>query len=151
MNLLYAFAFLLIFQDTPFKKKEEFDVKLNFEFRQRPSESNTYTYRYQEKTDRSTPMLPYLTIDLKLNKLNTYETRIRIVNSKQVSVFTKKAQEGLIIKLDLGFTDDLKDRVTSHEYIALLLNTEKNPVSRIVISFEEDGSYFVNGEKRGKI
>lgn len=151
MNLLYALVFLLSFQDTPFKNKEEFDVKLNFEFRQRPSESNTYTYRYQEKVDRSTPMLPYLTIDLKLNKLSTDETRIRVVNSKQANVFSKKAQEGLIIKLDLGFTDDLKARVASHEYVAELLNAEKNPVSRIVIFFGEDGSYFVNGEKRGKI
>ena len=56
-----------------------------------------------------------------------------------------------VLKLDLGFTDDIKDRVGAYEYTVFFLNEDKDQVSKIVIYFEKDGTYLVNGETRGKI
>jgi len=152
MNLIYAVALFFAFQDTPYKANEEFELKLNFEFRQRPHDPNAYKFNGDGSSiPQPTGQLPYLKVNLKLLKLSAAETRVRVVNHEQQNILSKKAQEGQLLELDLGFTDDLKGRVSSHEYTALLLDSEKKPVSRIVILFQEDGSYLVNGEKRGKI
>jgi hypothetical protein len=52
--------------------------------------------------------------------------------------------------LVIGYTDDVKDRVTPHEYILTFLSEDKTPLSRIVIFIDEDGTFAVNGEKRGR-
>jgi hypothetical protein len=67
------------------------------------------------------------------------------------NVFNKKFDPSTIIKLELGFTDDIKDRVGAYEYTVVFLDEDKDPVSRIVIYFEKDGTYLVNGQNRGKI
>jgi len=51
----------------------------------------------------------------------------------------------------MGYTDDIKGRVTEHEYTVYFLSKDKKPVSRIVIYFQEDGTFLVNGEKRGRV
>jgi hypothetical protein len=55
------------------------------------------------------------------------------------------------VKLELGFTDDIKDHVGPYEFTILLLDDGKQPVSRVVIYFKSDGTYLVNGQMRGKI
>jgi hypothetical protein len=55
-----------------------------------------------------------------------------------------------VLALDMGFTDDMIDRVHAHEYTLTFIDANKLPVNRIVINVAEDGSFFVNGEKRGK-
>jgi hypothetical protein len=63
----------------------------------------------------------------------------------------RKAELNKEIKLDIGFTDDIKDRTIDPEYVITLLSADKKPVSRIVIYFSESGDYIVNGTKRGRI
>ncbi|HET9486931.1 MAG TPA: hypothetical protein VFO54_05835, partial [Chryseosolibacter sp.] len=62
----------------------------------------------------------------------------------------KKIDLNSILVMDLGFTDDMKDRVTPHEYTLTFVSEEKVPLEVILIKVDEDGSFFVNGEKRGK-
>jgi hypothetical protein len=57
----------------------------------------------------------------------------------------------MLIKLDMGFTDDIKDQVAANQYIILFLSKDKTPLSKIEILFQRDGTYLVNGEKRGKV
>jgi hypothetical protein len=151
MIALYILMFFFGFQDAPYKPKEEFEAKLNFEFRQRPHDPNLHTFEGNASPPQPTGPLPYLKINLKLLKLSPEEIKLKILNFKGEIVISRKAAEGQVVELDLGFTDDLKGHVSSHEYVALLLDKEKKAVSRIVIRFEEDGSYLINGEKRGKI
>jgi hypothetical protein len=54
------------------------------------------------------------------------------------------------VQLEVGFTDDVKDRVTPHHYFLTLVSPKKTETSKIEILIEEDGTFFVNGEKRGK-
>ncbi len=95
--------------------------------------------------------LPYLHVRLNFLKLAAEENRLLVVSEKNKTVLQKKITQDGFVRLDLGFTDDIKGRVTPYEYTITFLSTTKVPQSKIVLYFEEDGTYFVNGEKHGKI
>ena len=144
--------FLLILssltEDIPFKSKDEFEVNLDFQFRTRVKESSEV---YTSTASNTSGPLPYLTLSMKVLKLAPGETKIRIINSKGQLLYTRKAAEGTVVNLDMGYTDDIKGRVSEHEYTLVFISPDKKPLSRIVIHFQEDGSYFINEEKRGKL
>lgn len=153
--LWLVFSLILVQDEVPYKPGEEFEIKLNFEFRQRPAQEpyqvNFSETRKDYERRTNTGPLPYLFMNVNLLKTTAEETRVRLVRNKTENAFTRKLEQGMQIKLDLGFTDDIKDRVTAHEYTLLFLSQNKKPLTRIVIYFEEDGTYLVNGEKRGKL
>lgn len=134
--------------DIPFKAKDEFEVNLDFKFRTRVKESSEV---YTSTASSTSGPLPYLTISMKVLKVAPGETKIRVINSKGQVLYTRKAAEGTVVNLDMGYTDDIKGRVTEHEYTLVFISQDKKPLSRIVIHFQEDGSYFINEEKRGKV
>jgi hypothetical protein len=144
----------LLVQDLPFKPKEDFDLKLDYTFKQRPTDDAT-TIRFDEserETARraSAAMLPHLIIRVNLLKLTTEEIKVRITNNQDKIPTVKKIKPGTIVKLEMGFTDDIKDRVTPHEYLLTFVSADKVEQSRILINIETDGTFTVNGEKRGK-
>lgn len=154
MKCLVGILAFIFFQEVPFKPKEEFEVKLNYDFKQRPAaEFNTVRFgesarEYQERVTSS--VLPYLILNITPLVLREEKMRVRIATNLQDKTLTKKAGLRSPITLDLGFTDDMKDRVTPHEYILTFIASDKTPVDRIIIRIEEDGSFYVNNEKRGK-
>jgi hypothetical protein len=148
-------VFLLLQDEIPFKAEEEFEIKLQFEFKERPrSGANTIeldrTMKEYERSQTSIP-LPYLFLNLRVLKQGADEVRIRVFENGMKSVSGKKFNSTTLFKLDLGFTDDIKDRVGAYEYEIVFLSQDKDPVSKITIYFEEDGTYLVNGQIRGKI
>ena len=147
---LFLLSFLLVQERIPYKPNEEFELKMDYQFKQRQLE-NSKTLDYGDDRQKNIGPLPYLGVELKVLK-NDGEGKVRITDNTSSPVFTKKIKEGLVIKLDLGFTDDMKDRVTAHEYTFEFLSQDnKQPVSRIVIFVGEDGTLLVNGEKRGRL
>lgn len=156
MLTLILLVSFLIQKDVPYKPMEEFDLKLNFEFKDRGADRNPnriemdVTNREVEKNKVSGP-LPYLFLNLKVLTLQSNEVRVRVIENGNKPVMNKKFDANTVLKLDLGFTDDIKDRVGAYEYTVLFLDGDKNAVSRIVIYFEKDGTYMVNGQNRGKI
>jgi hypothetical protein len=141
-------------QDIPFKKEEEFSIKVQLEFKSRPPADAERIQvietlaEYQKRT--ATTPLPYLYLNLTFTKLGSDEVRF-IVSKGGKAYINRKAELNKEIKLDIGFTDDIKDRTLDPEYVITLLSADKKPVSRIVIYFSESGDYIVNGTKRGRI
>lgn len=156
MSILILFISFLFQEEVPYKPSEEFDLKLNFEFKDRGVGRNPnkidmdLTLKEYEKT-RGSGLLPYLYINLKVLTQQPNEIRVKVIENGSKNVLSKKIDTSTILKLDLGFTDDIKDRVGPYEYTVVFLNEDKDPVSRIVIYFEKDGTYLVNGQNRGKI
>lgn len=145
--VILAMAF---FQEIPLKPKDEFEVKLDYAFRQRPAvDRNTVQLGAPVKSS-STAVLPYLILNIHLLKLDEAKMRMQVSTNLNARELSKRVQELDVVALDLGFTDDMIDRVTAHQYTVTFLNADKNPVDRIVINVDEDGSFFVNGEMRGK-
>jgi hypothetical protein len=151
LAILVAFAFS---QEIPLKPKDEFEIKLDYKFKNRPTQdlSSVRLDETRKEHDRrvSSVPLPFLILNIRMLKLSQEEVKVRITNNLDNRMVTKKVEAGTIIPLQIGFTDDAKDRVTPHQYFLTLLSPKKDEVCKIEILIEEDGSFLVNGEKRGK-
>ena len=153
MNSLIFSLAILFFQDIHLKPKEEFEIKLDYQFKQRPhSDPNTVQLGASPRSyDKSgAGVLPYLILNIKVLQLRDEKMRMRITNNRSDRPILKKVSVNSEVGLDLGFTVDMKDRVTASVYTITFIAEDKNPVDRIMISVDEDGSFFVNEEKRGK-
>lgn len=145
------FSFL---QELPFKPSTEFEIKIDYQFKSRPaSDHNTVhlgtTNRPVHQT--SSAILPYLILHVNFLVLPDEKSRMQISTNMDRRGTTKKVSLNATYDLDLGFTADMVDRVNAHEYTLTFLDADKNPVDRILIFIDEDGSFFVNGEKRGQL
>lgn len=153
VKILLPFLYLLSLQDVPYKPSEEFELKLNFTFRPKPTSAG-HTVTFNETEQRAKPdvgLLPFLSLELVLVESPDEEERVKLLANKSQVMLNRKLPIRERVNIELGFTDDIKDRVRPHRYSFLFLNREKQTSSRIEVYFEEDGSYFVNGQKRGKI
>lgn len=145
---------VLFFQETPFKPNEDFDLKLQYEFKQReqtPANSvklNESVADHERRTN--TALLPYVGIKLKLLKYLSEEVRFKVTDNLGATVLNKKIKQDDLIFINMGFTDDMKDRVSAHEYTVRFFDDNKKEISRILISVMVDGTFIVNNEKRGK-
>lgn len=146
---------LLIFigqEVVPYKAADEYEVIVDYKFQERPSVDKKAVYDVSEEGNRRTNSgpLPYLNLQIKLLKLNSGELKVKIVNSNGHVMTNRKIAVGTIIKLDVGFIDDVKDRVAPHEFTALFYTDSKKPISRIHFLIMEDGTFMVNEEKKSK-
>jgi hypothetical protein len=139
---------------VPFKPSDEFELKIDYKFEERPSSDGSkveYDVASNQVTRKAaTGPLPYLRLQLTLLKLSQEEVKVRVINSKGNLVYNRKAAEGTVIKLDIGFIDDVKDHMTPNEFTAFLYSDSKKTTSRIHLMIMEDGTFVVNDEKRGK-
>ena len=142
----------LFWQDpVPYKSNDEFELKLDMQFKKRPP-PNLNRVDLEKRTLPASGMnAPYLYIDLRVLKPVPEEYRVKVVKNERDLLLSKKFDGSTVIKLDMGFTDDIKDYISPHHYMITFYSKDKNPLSRIEIFFEKDGTYIVNGEKRGKI
>lgn len=155
MKIFLLFLSASVFlQEIPFKPKDEFEIKLDYQFKSRPaSDVNKVhfdeTRKEHERRSSSTP-LPYLTLNIKMLQLGEDEVKAKITNNLTPRVVSRKVAAGTIIPLEIGFTDDVKDRVAAHHYVFTIMTSKKVQTNKIEIIIEEDGTFLVNGEKRGK-
>lgn len=140
----------LLQSEVAYKPNDHYEVKLDYRVQQRTAPLPTTVNLDDTRQQPATGLLPYVDVLLHIKTLATDEVRIRIEDSEDRVVVSKKAKAGDVLKIKLGFTDDMKDRVTAHQYTILFLTEAKVPVSRIVLDVGEDGLFTVNGVTRGK-
>ncbi|MBX7126072.1 MAG: hypothetical protein K1X47_10300 [Cyclobacteriaceae bacterium] len=152
---MILFLLLLTYwQETvPLKPSDEFEVLVDFQFKTRPQDANgNYSVNFtdsEKKTTYNGEQLGYLILNVKLNKLNEHELKVRGVNSMGKRVISRKVSTGTIVKLDLGFIYDIKKHYTANEY-TLFLSGAKSDTSKIVLTIQDDGTFLVNGVVQGK-
>jgi len=151
--LSFLCALFFVQDQIQFKPKDEFEVKLNYSLKQRPavSEHNTYRFTTESASQNAQGVLPYLILNLKILKASTEEVKLKVSSNRNDNVMSRKLKEGVEFSIEIGFTDDVKDRVTAHEYTVNLLNDKRKEQSKIVIFVNEDGTFLINGEVRGKL
>lgn len=141
-------------QQTPFKNNEEFKITIDYQLKERAA-ANPSTIDFTEtrgeraKKDQG-GVLPFLVINLIVFKLSADEAKIRCVNNRGDIVISRKAKENVMFKISMGFTDDIKDGVSANQYIVSFNSPDKKEVSCIQLFIDKDGTFFINGEKRGK-
>ncbi len=159
MTFLFTFwVYLLAFQSPPIPLKavEEYKVELEYKFKNRPATDNAFidltetVAEKERRTTGNTTPLPYLIIHLTFQKLSDKEVRVRCTDNNLKNRFSKKAEVGKVYTLDLGFTEDMKDRVTAYEFTFILMDGDKKDTSQIYLRVDEDGTFLVNDVRRGK-
>ena len=147
--------FNLLQVEVPNKPWNEFELQIDYQFKMRPASSaNTIDFvETQEEHDKKQygiGLRPYLVLNLKLIKLSDQEVKVRAVNNLDRVIINKKVKAEEILKIDMGFTDDVKAHVSPYEISIVFASKEKKEISRIHLLIQEDGTFLVNGEKRGK-
>lgn len=152
---LFFLAFLFQNQEVPHKPFDEFEVQIDFQFKQRSgldanSVDFTETVEEYNKKKYGAGIRPYLILNIKLLKLSDLEVKARAVNNLGKILFNKKVVTDDFLKIDLGFTDDVKGHVSAHEVEIIFSSKERKATSRIRLFVKEDGTFLVNSEVRGK-
>ena len=143
---------LTLLQEVPLKPSSEFEVKIDYQFKSRPvQDRNTVQLSSSSRDVQRTysGVLPYLELHINFLALPAEKARVQVTSNLDRRGSVKRVSLDSPFILDLGFTVDMVDRVHAHEYTLTFLDDNKQPVNRILISIEEDGSFLVNGEKRG--
>lgn len=158
MSVSVAFYFIAFFfqgTEVPYKPSEEFEIQVDYQFKQRPAaNANTIefaeTHEEHNKKQYGGGIRPYLILNVKLLKLSDVEVKVRAVNNVDRAIISKKVRVGDLLKIDMGFTDDVKDRVGAYSIFIVFSSAEKKETSRIHLFVQENGTFLVNGEVRGK-
>jgi hypothetical protein len=135
-----------------YKPDSEFVMTLDYNVRERTAQdaARKPAYDAYHQTDTRSGPLPYLILNFKITKLSEEEVRFKVVTNTGRNVMNKKIEAGVVIKLDLGYTDDIKDHVTPNAYDIVFQNAKRETIKIIRVEIIEDGTFFLNGEKRGK-
>lgn len=148
------FILFVVFQlHTPFKPANEFELKINFTIEDRPPAElykKSYDVSAEDRSQSKTGSLPYLKVQLKILHVAEQEFRIRVEDRHGNLVSSKKAEPNVEIKIDWGFSEDIKEGIVTPEYTVLFISKDKKDISRIYMVIQEDGTFLVNDEKRGK-
>jgi hypothetical protein len=133
----------------PFKPNEEFEAKIDLTFKKREAD-DINTFRFEEPSGRKkttdTP-IAFLVINFKVLKVNS-EVRVKIIRGLEEK--TNKIKIGTLIKLELGFIEDVKSNEKPTKVMLHFINDQKKEVSQVTFEVTTDGIFLVNGEKRGK-
>jgi len=138
----------------PHKPADEYALHFAFAFRDRPIAEAVHARAGQRDlapVTTSAGPLPYLTLQLDILQLPAGETRLRVATAEEEQWMTRKITPGSKLKIDLGFTDDIKDHVAPFSYTIYFLTSDKTPVNKIDLYFDASGEYYVNGQRRGKL
>ncbi|MBL7832525.1 MAG: hypothetical protein JNK18_01155 [Cyclobacteriaceae bacterium] len=155
--VLVAALFLMsgFLDDVPFKPDDEFVIKFVFTFNKRGEANKTDLVLSQVATstyDRpDTSPLPFMEVTLELLKKSENEVKVKVIRDNDFPVTKKKITEGMKMSVFSGFVDDIKDQVAGYNHVIYFLDKDGTAVSKIVIEFDEEGFYTVNGKKRGKL
>lgn len=151
--IFLIFANLFSQAEVAYKPAEEYEVIIDYKFQERPPINRLkadFETSVEDRKKATSGPLPYLKIQIKLLKLGDEEVKVKLMNKMGNVLFNRKASIQTIIKLDIGFIDDVKDGVTPNEYTIVLYSESKSPISRIHMIIMEDGTFMVNNEKKGK-
>jgi len=153
LTILYFLIFIFTDQtEVRYKSRDEYDLKMDYKFKDRPPEENKPAYEADPKrAQKSSGQLPYLVMTITVLSVTDQEVRVKVTDINRKTRLNRKVAKDSKIEIDWGFSEDVKDHIVPHVYTIDFLDEQKIPVSRIFLVVEEDGTLLVNGEKRGKL
>lgn len=154
--IVYLFLLVCLFQDdVPYKPDDEFIIKFEFSFRKRndPNAENLVLSQVASSPyDRmDISPLPHLKTTLEVLKKDSLAVKLRIVRDNSINVAKRKIEPGTKMTVFSAFADDIKDRIQGYQHTIYFLDKKSVRLTKIVIEFDEEGFYSVNGKKKGKI
>jgi len=144
--------YLAIQTEVPFKPADEFQVSVDLKFKIKPSTYPTSTFSGSgDPLDKSSSTtLPFLAVSISNLKIQSDEEKVHAVDVRGKSLFKKKTSPTLLMHFDMGFVDDLKNKISSNEITVFFLSKDKKELRKIVISISDKGVFEVNGKWHGQ-
>ncbi|MBL6445601.1 hypothetical protein JMN32_04730 [Fulvivirga sp. 29W222] len=136
---------------VPFRSDSTYDFKLNYDFKLKPPAPHgeiTYGEYYDQSTNE---MLPYVTVNISLLWLGADDYRVKVINNQGVRVYSKKMRLPMDFNVDLGFAEDLKEKLVPYLYNIYFFDKNKNVNSKITLEVTESGDFLLNDEVYGKL
>jgi hypothetical protein len=154
--IAYLFLLVCLFQDNvPYRAEEDFTIQFEFGFRKRsdPNADDLVLSQVASSSyDRSdTSPLPHLKTTLEVLKKDSLEVKFRIVQNNSINFAKRKIELAEKVTVFSAFVDDIKDKIQGYQYTIYFLDKQGVKLNKIVIEFDEEGFYSVNGKKKGKI
>jgi hypothetical protein len=123
-------------------------VELKYNFKEKPQRDNTVAW--EAHPNKKLGPLPYLIVNVEILNAKNEEIRFKCENNLGKTLFNRKADKGLDYEIDMGYLDDVKDRITAHTFTLYALTENREALNKVVLMVMEDGTFLVNGEKRVK-
>ena len=134
--------------DVPYLPEDEYSYEVEFFLKRKPTDPKE-VYRVKNLENRP-DMLPYIKLHFSFLKFEPTDKRIKVY--RQGMVFTSKKIKGpLKLSLDMGYSVDMKERVTPSEYTIFIFDDEGEKRARIEIRVEENGELLINDKMSGMI
>ena len=138
-------------QDSiPYESRENFEFELDYSFKIKPPPAGDKVNLGYSKSYTAQP-LPYLKLKFGFLNLPNHYFRLRVEDNHGEVKRNKKLKAVETYVLDMGYSDDVKDRVTPHKYTLFFLSKERDKISKIEVEVEENGNLLLNGEFHGRI
>ncbi|MEQ8245670.1 hypothetical protein [Fulvivirga sp.] len=136
--------------NVPFLSPDDFDFELDYNFKTKPYNVKDVAYSERE-LNNSTENLPYVKMKIILKNTSEDQFRYKVHTNKSDIILNRKIKGNDDFVIDMGFADDIKDRVHAHQFSVIIYNKDKDPLSKIVIEFSVNGDMFINEKLMGKI
>ena len=105
--------------NVPYLSSDEFDFELDYNFKTKPS--NVKDVAFSEKElNNSTENLPYVKMKIMLKNTSEDQFRYKVLTNKSETKLNRKIKGNDDFVIDMGFSDDIKDRVHAHQFSVLI-------------------------------
>ncbi|UII31334.1 hypothetical protein LVD17_23870 [Fulvivirga ulvae] len=135
---------------VPFRSDSTYNFELDYNFKTKPAPPHG-EISYTEYYDKSSDMLPYVSIKISLLGLSENDFRVKVVNNQGNQVYSRKMKLPMEFDVELGFAEDLKEKLVPHLYYVYFFDKERNLHSRITIEVTETGDFLLNDKIYGKL
>ena len=137
--------------DVPFRKEDTYEIRLDYNFKARPiPEKDLIDFRSNGAfTDAG--LLPHLTVNVHMLSLSSEDDKVRITGNLGNNASSYKLKENKQIVIVMGFTEDMKEKLTSHQYTLTFLAKKRKKLNKITLEVLEDGTFLVNGVENGRL
>jgi hypothetical protein len=135
--------------DLPVLSNDQFEAKIDLSFRERKGEEAN-TFKFEESKEKKKTFgkpIAFLAINFKLLK-PVEIIKVKAVQGNQSK--TQKIIDDKFLHFEMGFIEDLKTNDIPNELTLLFLGGLKKEMGKVVFLVSEDGTFLVNGEKRGR-
>jgi hypothetical protein len=146
--LTLFFNFSGLEPDIPLLSMQSFEYVLDYNFKNKPSPDVDYL---KKNPAYKTHPLPYVKMTFIVDGEVHNFFRYKVINNFNLTIKNKRFKGLEQIELDIGFTEDIKDRITAHSYSIIFYNDDKKAISMILINFTEEGDMYINENLLGKI
>lgn len=135
---------------VPFRPDTTYNFKLDYDFKTKPPPPQG-EISYTEYYDRPNDILPYVSVKIALLNLAENDFRVKVINNQGDQIYSRKMRLPMEFDVNLGFAEDLKEKLVPHLYHVYFFDKDKNLQSRITIEVTETGDFLLNDKVYGKL